>query len=325
MDINTKRKFQMYVTEIKSIKRIGEVETYDLNTPMYHNFFLDNGILSHNSTGSGKSWSCISMAEKYSKMFDIPFNPEDHVISSLKEMLLLITGKDVDKKIMFGSVIVFDEPQVEANATSWQSEMNQALRQLVSTFRNQRLVVFFATPYLSMIDKQSRILFHGEFKVDGFDRHTKLTTIKPRFIEYKKDSDKFYYKRLICEYAVEGKKVREIEKLGVWHVPKASDHLLEVYEKKKKEFTDNLNKKLLNQILLTERQTEGKNKNEEFLQILDFYNKHGENYIEMSQAFPHLNISTLQKIVWIIRKSKNTQFKTKNTREKFIFEQNIEN
>ena len=256
-------------------------------------------------TGVGKSWACISMAEIYSKMYDIEFNPEDHVISSLKEMLLLITGKEVDKKIRFGSVIVFDEPQVEANATSWQSEMNQALRQLISTFRNQRLAVFFATPFLSMIDKQSRMLFHGDFKVEGFDKTTKLTTIKPRFIEYVKEMDKFYRKRLIVQTAVAGKKVHEFEKLGIWKVPKASDALLDVYEAKKKQFTDNLNKKLLNTILLNEKQNDSKNKNEEFMQILKMYETIGENYIEMSLAFPHLNIQTLKNLIWIIKKSKN--------------------
>ena len=197
------------------------------------------------------------------------------------------------------------EPQVEANATSWQSEMNQALRQLISTFRNQRLAVFFATPFLSMIDKQSRMLFHGDFKVEGFDRTTKLTTIKPRFIEYVKEMDKFYRKRLIVQTAVAGKKVHEFEKLGIWKVPKASDALLDVYEAKKKQFTDNLNKKLLNTILLNEKQNDSKNKNEEFMQILKMYETIGENYIEMSLAFPHLNIQTLKNLIWIIKKSKN--------------------
>ena len=46
----------------------------------------------------------------------------------------------------------------------------------------KRLIVFFATPYLEMIDKQSRILFHGEFKVLGYDKNTKVANIKPRFL-----------------------------------------------------------------------------------------------------------------------------------------------
>jgi hypothetical protein len=49
-------------------------------------------------------------------MFDIPFDPKIHVISSLKQLLLLINGKDLEKNIQYGSIIVFDEPQVGANA-----------------------------------------------------------------------------------------------------------------------------------------------------------------------------------------------------------------
>ena len=69
-------------------------------------FFLTGG------TGSGKSYAGCSIGEMYSKMFNIPFNPDVHIISSLKELLLLINSKDIDKKIQFGSYILFDEPQI---------------------------------------------------------------------------------------------------------------------------------------------------------------------------------------------------------------------
>ena len=37
-------------SKIISIEKIGIKKSYDLETPKYHNFFLENGILSHNST-----------------------------------------------------------------------------------------------------------------------------------------------------------------------------------------------------------------------------------------------------------------------------------
>ena len=94
------------------------------------------------ATGSGKSYACLRMAEDYAKMYDTEFNPEFHVISSLEELLILITEPEATRKIKFGSVIVFDEPQVEGNARNWQSDINQALSQLISTFRNQRLIFY---------------------------------------------------------------------------------------------------------------------------------------------------------------------------------------
>jgi len=310
----------MYSTKIKSIKKVGITDTYDLETPEYENFFLDNGILSHNcavvgQTGVGKSWACLGIAEQYAKMFGIEFNPKYHVISSLKELLQLITEKDEERKVGFGSVIVFDEPQVEGNARNWQSEMNQALGQLISTFRNQRLVVFFATPYLEMIDKQTRVLFHGEFKIEGYDKNTMMTTVKPRFLEYNKSKGDFYRKRLIIHYKEKEKPVMNVTKLHLWHIHKASDETIKIYEEKKKSFTDHLNKKLLNQIEFRERQAEGKNKSDELFKVQKLFEQYGENYIKILQEMPHLSPFTVEKYVLFVKKSKGLLKNRRNAKK----------
>jgi len=256
------------------------------------------------STGDGKSYACLKMAEEYSKMFNIEFNPECHVISSLEELLILITAPENERKIKFGSVIVFDEPQVEGNARTWQSDINKALSQLISTFRNQRLVIFFATPYLEMIDKQSRILFHGEFKVEGYDINTQITTIKPRFLEWNKRKGDFYRKRLIIQYKEKGKNVMTTRKLNRWHLTIASKQARDVYEEKKKKFTDELNKKLLNQIQMQRKKQEGTDKSHELFKVEELYNKYGENYKQILIEMPHLSPYTLERYLYYIRKSK---------------------
>lgn len=258
------------------------------------------------STGSGKSWFGLALAEKYSKMFNIPFNPMIHVISSLKELLLLITSDDLDKKIQIGSIIMFDEPQTEANSRDWQSEANRALAQLVSTFRNQRLVVLFVTPYIEFLDKQSRMLFHGEFKVLGYDKNTKITKVKPRFLEWNKKKDDFYRKRLIIEYKVKDKPVHEVKKLGFWHVPMASKETIAIYEAKKKKFTDELNLKLLKEIEMKEKQQEGKNKADDFIKLMGLYEKYGEDYIKLCQEMPHITPLSLEKMVLMIKRTLKT-------------------
>lgn len=289
-------------------KRINSIIRYIGNRVLKNNRNFLCGVVGN--PGAGKSYCCLGMAEIYSKMFNIPFDPNIHVISSLKELLVLITSKDVDKNIQFGSVIVFDEPQIEGNARNWQSDMNQALSQLISTFRNQRLVVFFATPYLEMIDKQSRIIFMGEFKVMGYDKQTKLTKIKPRFIEYNKKKGDFYRKRLIIKYKTKEKSVMESKKLGFWYIQEASDETINVYEAKKKKFTDDLNKKLLAQIEMSEKQTEGKNKSDEILKVRELYEAHGEDYFKIMEEMPHLSPFTIEKYIQFIKKSLG---KTKNS------------
>lgn len=275
--------------------------------------YIGNRVLNNNknflcavtgATGAGKSYACLRMAEDYSKLYNIEFNPEFHVISSLEELLVLITAPEKDRKIGFGSVIVFDEPQVEGNARSWQSDMNKALSQLISTFRNQRLVVFFATPFIDMIDKQSRTLFHGEFKVEGFDKNTKITTVKPRFLEFNKKKNDFYRKRLIIYSKVEGKEVMNVTKLHNWMIPIASPEIIKTYEDKKKKFTDDLNKRLLQQIQLQRKKEEGTDKSHELFMVEELFDKFGEDYRAILKEMPHLSPFALERYLYYIKKSR---------------------
>jgi hypothetical protein len=287
----------------------------DEDTPRQNSIlrYIGNRVLNNNrnflcavigATGAGKSYACLKMAEEYANMFGIKFNPEYHVISSLKELLLLITEPEETRKIGFGSVIVFDEPQVENNSRNWQSDINQAFSQLVSTFRNQRLVVFFATPFLEMIDKQSRQLFHGEFKVEGFDKNTKIATIKPRFLEWNKKKNDFYRKRLVIYHKVKDKSVMNVVKLGKWHIGIASDETIRLYESKKKRFTDDLNKKLLKNLEMQERKQEGTDKSAELFRVEELYDKYGEDYRTILVEMPHLTPYTLERYIWYIKKSR---------------------
>lgn len=275
--------------------------------------YIGNRVLTKNAnflcgvvggTGAGKSYACLKMAEEYCEMYGIEFNPAHHVITSLKELLLLITEPEETRKIRFGSVIVFDEPQIEGNAHNWQSDMNQALGQLISTFRNQRLVVFFALPFLEMFDKQSRILFHGEFKVEGYDRNTKITTIKPRFLEWNKKKGDFYRKRLIIQYKTHDKTSMNITKLHQWHIGLATEDTIRVYENKKKKFTDDLNRKLLRQIEMKEKKEEGTDKSAELFKVEELFDKFGEDYRAILIEMPHLAPYTLERYIFYIKKSR---------------------
>ncbi len=53
--------------KVKSIKKVGIGNTFDLHVPKYNNFFIDNGILSHNS---GKSWKLTAMVQLYNSRFN---------------------------------------------------------------------------------------------------------------------------------------------------------------------------------------------------------------------------------------------------------------
>lgn len=257
-------------------------------------------------TGTGKSWLGISLCEIHAKRNNIPFDVNLHTIHTLRQLLQLIREKELNKNIQIGTPLLFEEPQDAANSRNWQSESNKMLSLLLSTFRNQRLVVFFSTPYMSMIDKQSRILFHGEFKVLGFDKNTGITSVKPRFLEYNGDYDKFYKKKLIIDYAIEGKLYRGHELVSKWAVPRASKELLDEYEAIKQKYSVDLIERLWQQAEKsagTTKKVRDTSRGDDLFKVLELYNKHGENFVLIQRELPHITPLSLDRMVRMAKKS----------------------
>lgn len=256
-------------------------------------------------TGSGKSWVTGSIGEHYSKMWGIPFDPELHCFFNLRQLLEVITNKE-QNQIKTGTFLMFDESQIEGNARSWQSESNKILSSLISTFRNQRLVVFFPTPKLEFLDRQSRLLFHCEMKVKSFDKVKKITRVEPRFLtEFNYKKDDFYRKRLIVELKMKDKPRYHKIKVNDWYMPKPSDEWIKIYEGKKKEFTDILNKKLLERARKESEALDVKEKPQkiDIEEFMSHYAKHGENYVALSKLYPSYSINTLRNYIGMAKKS----------------------
>lgn len=256
-------------------------------------------------TGSGKSWASGSIAEIYSKRYGIHYDPEKHTFFSLKELLELINNKK-ENDIKTGSILVFDESQIDVNARAWQSEANRIMSSLISTFRNQRLVVLFPTPYLEFLDRQTRILFHAKFEMLGYDKTTNTSKIKPLFLtDFNPRRDEFYRKRLLVRFRERGKDVMSKYHIREWEIPKPSKEWIEIYENKKQRFTDELNR-----ALLIRSNKEGRTKEElkeekakRNKQIIQAYHDYGENYVKLSQMFPDLSLPSLKEYIYLIKKS----------------------
>jgi len=189
-------------------------------------------------TGSGKTYTAISICEIMSKMDGVPFGI-DNVVFSLRELMDLINSG----KLKRGSKIIFDEPQVSISAREFQSEANKVFNYLLSTFRHRNLTLFFCTPFETLLDKNSRRLFHARFETMSINRNNNTCRIKPRFIEYSDFKTDAYRKQLIVMFKDESGRNKS-QKLFYWDVPKPSNELIERYEKKKLEFTNNLNKNI---------------------------------------------------------------------------------
>jgi len=189
-------------------------------------------------TGSGKTYSAISICEIMSKMDGVPFTIE-HVVFSLRELMDLINSG----KLKRGSKIVFDEPQVSISAREFQSEANKVFNYLLSTFRHRNLTLFFCTPFETLLDKNTRRLFHVRMETMSINVNNQTCRLKPRYIEYSDFKTEPYRKQLVIMFKDENGRGKS-HKLFYWDVPKPSKELIEQYEKKKLDFTNNLNKNI---------------------------------------------------------------------------------
>lgn len=195
-------------------------------------------------TGSGKSYSSLDIADELSNG---QFNIDQCVFKGLDLMNLVNSGK-----LKKGSVILFEEAGVDLSNRNWQSVQNKVLNYLFQTFRHKNFILIMNSPYMDFIDKATRKLFHAEFLTMRIDKTLKKCIIKPQLIQYNSRRDKFYYKYL--RYNQEG----SLRVIKEWGVSKPRPDLIKEYEKKKTEYTNQLNKEILEGLMEKEKKTKKK-------------------------------------------------------------------
>lgn len=184
-------------------------------------------------TGSGKSYSSLRICEE----LDPEFTIERCVFGGLELMNLINSG--VLKR---GSAIVFEEIGVALSSKNWQSITNKMINYLLQTFRHRNFILIMNSPYMDFVDASTRKLFHAEMRTVGKDYKKQEVKLKPQLIQYNSRLQKFYFKRL--------KVVRPEGKvpIDIWRVAKPSEPLRKLYEIKKKQYTDRLNKKICDEL-----------------------------------------------------------------------------
>lgn len=178
-------------------------------------------------TGSGKSWSALSI----SAMLDSEFNI-DRCVFRGEDLMKLINYGNLRK----GSVILWDEAGIDMGTRTWQSLTNRMLNYLLQTFRHKNIILFFTAPYVDFLDSQTRKLFHAEFKTQSIDYNNKKVKIKPQHIVYNANKQKFYHKWLRVMTKEHG-----TIPFCEWNVPSPPAELIKGYENKKNYFTGQLN------------------------------------------------------------------------------------
>ncbi|MFO7881171.1 MAG: hypothetical protein R6U52_01370 [Kosmotogaceae bacterium] len=177
----------MHFEEIESIEHSGWKDTYDLIVPEYHNFILDNGIVTHNS---GKSTFAMTIAHFCDPTFFFG-NVLDRVAFTFEQFM-----KAVDEAKP-GQAIVLDEAILLFMAQDASTYLQKILQKKMTLIRKKRLFIFLVIPsffllriYLAVL--RSRFLIHtytpdgvrrGYFKFYSYDTKRKLFFAGKKFMD----------------------------------------------------------------------------------------------------------------------------------------------
>jgi len=221
-------------------------------------------------TGSGKSWAAIRLAEVLDPDFTV-----DQVAFSVEEFMRLVTDESLGR----GSIIVFEEASVEANAQEWWSKSNKVLRQVLDTWRHQNRGAIFTHPSFDQLDKNARGRMSALIQMVEKDEEEGFTRAKYKYCQQNSDTGKIYkkYPRL------DGKVYRRLQ----FQPP--SEQLRKEYETIKREYTQNLNEELLEELLEEKREEEAEEVTPQQIsktilekETLDQFiaDNHGQEYID---------------------------------------------
>ena len=173
-------------------------------------------------TGSGKSYSAISLGEQVDTNFCI-----DRIVFTAKDFVELINS-DLPK----GSVVIFDDAGLGIPAREWQSMAAKIFGKLFQGFRYKNLISLITVPDMSFIERQSRTLMH--LYLEASDTQGVMKPFQP-FHPFRGDD------RLGFRYPTKTVGGREIQvKTASFILP--SKEIREAYEAKKSDYMEKTNK-----------------------------------------------------------------------------------
>ena len=179
-------------------------------------------------TGSGKSYSSLFIADKFSLR---GFIPKYHLVFTAEEFIEKLNNPIHIKK---GDIIIFDEAGVGMSAREWQSIQNRILGAILQTFRHMNVGVIFTVPVIKFIDSQARPLFHHIFETLNIDERTNICHCKVHEFQYNNQTDKIYRKTLVFNDE------RGLIRMVGLAIPLPRKALIREYEEMKSKYSKNL-------------------------------------------------------------------------------------
>lgn len=245
------------------------------------------------ATGSGKSYASLRLGEMLDNTFTI-----DRVCFKAKDFMNCINdlvARSEKGEVIKGYVVLWDEFGVEHNAREFMTISNRVINYFFQTSRHLNLIVLMSVPLLSFVDSASRKLCHAVAEMQSINSRDKTASVKVKMLQTNVMTGKEYPKYL--RYRKKSKTF--VSKRIKFHLP--SKELCEAYEKKKKEFTTQLNKDIMNKLLKSDMKENQSNKSMTDTQqrVAELLNKHSieevANILNITQSGVYVHKVNIEK------------------------------
>lgn len=182
------------------------------------------------ATGSGKSYSCLRLAELWYDFYFQKEFPQENICFTVEALVKRLGSGELRK----GDLLIAEEIGVGANSKNFQSKTNKALQFILQSFRSLNIIVLFNVPHFSFFDKTARMLMHSHFQTVKINKREEKVILKPYFLNISQQTGKIYTKwmRVTTE-----KGTRKITRLAL---AKPSPDVIKVYEEMKDRFVRGL-------------------------------------------------------------------------------------
>ena len=212
-------------------------------------------------TGSGKSYACLSFADK---LTGGTFNIKN-VCFGAREFIDRVSSPQTKK----GSVLVFEESGISMDNRNFYSSVNKTLSYVFEVFRTDNIVLFLNVPNITFVDKKIRELCHAVIEMKRVDYKKNISYGSIKLTKNSGMGGKTYHIHL--RSTKEGRL-----KITNWRFPKPNKRIIKQYEDKRLEYKINIKADAISSINKAEHEDESLKKRH--MKIEDYYNILVEKY-----------------------------------------------
>lgn len=200
-------------------------------------------IITCGASGSGKSYVDLELMRGIYAFVHGVYPEDEDVVNrcffKLNEFLGILNTEEIQNpKTSRGQMFISEEVGTQASNRTHQNIANRAYSFIVQTFRAKGMILFFNVPSFNFVDSQVRKQLHYLLETKMIDKNKNLCIVKPLELQYNSKLDQLYFHNLKSQV---NRKRKTLQVIGFPKIPKSLEVL---YEAKKSEFINNLNKDL---------------------------------------------------------------------------------